>query len=113
MLFPSGVEFIGNGDATVDLLGEQAHIVARLPLLGALVNADVATASPYDYRANVQLDRFELARLAPFLGAVPAEILGFANGTITASGRLADERDRVAFVNITELDAGIGGVGRA
>ena len=44
------------------------------------------------------------------MGAIEAEILGFANGTITASGRLADARDRVAFVNITELDAGIGGV---
>ena len=103
-------EFVGAGDATVDLLGEQAHIVARLPSIGALVNADVATASPYDYRVNAQLDRFELARLAPFLGAIQAEILGFVNGTITASGRLADNKDRVAFVNITELDAGIGGV---
>ena len=91
-------------------LGDQARIVARLPSIGALVNADVATASPYDYRVNAQLDRFELARLSPFMGAIEAEILGFANGTITASGRLADDRDRVAFVNITELDAGIGGV---
>jgi outer membrane protein assembly factor BamA/autotransporter translocation and assembly factor TamB len=103
-------EFVGAGQATADLLGDQARIVARLPSIGALVNADLATATPYDYRVNAQLDRFELARLAPFLGAVEAEILGFANGTITASGRLADDRDRVAFVNITELDAGIGGV---
>ena len=44
------------------------------------------------------------------MGAIETEILGFANGTVTASGRLADSRDRVAFVNITELDAGIGGV---
>jgi hypothetical protein len=44
------------------------------------------------------------------MGAVETEILGFANGNITASGRLADDRDRVAFVNITELDAGIAGV---
>jgi len=103
-------EFVGVGDATADLLGDQAHIVARLPSIGALVNADVATAAPYDYRVNAQLDRFELNRLAPFMNAIPAEILGFANGTITASGRLADDKDRVAFVNITELDAGIGGV---
>jgi outer membrane protein insertion porin family len=103
-------EFVGAGDVTADLLGDHARIVTRLPSIGALVNADVATASPYDYRLNAQLDRFELARAAPFLGAIPAEILGFANGTITASGRLADDKDRVAFVNITELDAGIGGV---
>jgi len=102
--------FIGAGDATADLLGDQARIVARLPSVGARINADIATASPYDYRVNAQLDRFELARLSPFLGAIETEILGFANGTITASGRLADARDRVAFVNITELDAGIGGV---
>ena len=102
--------FIGAGEATADLLGDQARIAARLPSIGALINADIATASPYDYRVNAQLDRFELARLSPFLGAIEAEILGFANGTITASGRLADDRDRVAFVNITELDAGIGGV---
>ncbi len=102
--------FIGAGDATADLLGDQARIVARLPSLGALINADIATTSPYDYRATAQLDRFELARLSPFMGAIETEILGFANGTITASGRLADNRDRVAFVNITELDAGIGGV---
>ena len=44
------------------------------------------------------------------MGAIETEILGFANGTVTASGRLADARDRVAFVNITELDAGIAGV---
>jgi len=44
------------------------------------------------------------------MGAIEAEIIGFATGTVTASGRLADARDRVAFVNITELDAGIGGV---
>ena len=102
--------FIGSGEATADLLGDLAKVTARLPSIGAVVNADIATASPYDYRASAQLDRFELARLAPFLGAIDAEILGFANGTITASGRLADDRDRVAFVNITELDAGIGGV---
>ena len=102
--------FIGAGEATADLLGDQARIVARLPSIGALVNADIATASPYDYRVNAQLDRFELARLSPFMGAIETEILGFANGTITASGRLADSRDRVAFVNITELDAGIAGV---
>ena len=102
--------FIGAGDATVDLLGDQARIVARLPSMGALINADVATSSPYDYRATAQLDRFELARLSPFLGAIETEILGFVNGTLTASGRFADDRDRVAFVNITELDAGVGGV---
>lgn len=103
-------EFIGSGDATAELLGDHANIVARLPSIGAQINADIATASPYDYRASAQLDRFELARLAPFMDAIPAEILGFANGNITASGRLADANDRVAFVNITELDAGIGGV---
>ena len=84
--------FIGAGDATADFLGDQARVVARLPSIGALVNADIATASPYDYRVNAQLDRFELARLSPFMGAIETEILGFANGTITASGRLADER---------------------
>lgn len=103
-------EFIGAGDATADLLGDHAHIVAKLPSIGALVNGDIATASPYDYRVNAQLDRFELNKLAPFMNAIPAEILGFANGNITASGRLADDKDRVAFVNITELDAGVGGV---
>ena len=102
--------FIGAGDATADLLGDQARIVARLPSLGALINADIATKSPYDYRATAQLDRFELARLSPFMGAIETEILGFTTGTVTASGRLADNRDRVAFVNITELDAGIAGV---
>ncbi|HYE89079.1 MAG TPA: translocation/assembly module TamB domain-containing protein, partial [Vicinamibacterales bacterium] len=102
--------FIGAGSATADLLGDHARVVARLPMIGALINADVATASPYDYRLNAQLDRFELARLSPFLGAIPTEVIGFANGTITASGRLADDKDRVAFVNITELDAGVAGV---
>ncbi|MEO7158570.1 MAG: translocation/assembly module TamB domain-containing protein [Vicinamibacterales bacterium] len=102
--------FIGSGDAVVDLLGPQAHIVAKVPANGAMISADIATAAPYDYRATAQLDRFELTRLAPFMGAIEAEILGFVNGTVTASGRLADDRDRVAFVNITELDAGIAGV---
>ena len=101
---------IGAGVVTADFLGDQARVVARLPSIGALVNADVATASPYDYRLNAQLDRFELARAAPFIGAIETEILGFANGTITASGRLADDLDRIALVNITELDAGIAGV---
>jgi outer membrane protein assembly factor BamA/autotransporter translocation and assembly factor TamB len=102
--------FIGAGSATADLLGDSARIVARLPSIGALINADVATATPYDYRLNAQLDRFELTRLSPFMGAIEAEILGFANGTVTASGRLADDRDRIAFINITELDAGVGGI---
>ncbi len=101
---------IGAGEATADLDGNQARIVARLPAIGALVNADVATASPFDYRVKASLDRFELQKLSPFLGAIEAEIIGFATGTVTGSGRLADARDRVAFVNITELDAGIGGV---
>jgi outer membrane protein assembly factor BamA/autotransporter translocation and assembly factor TamB len=101
---------IGAGDLTADLMGDQARVVARLPSIGALVNADIATASPYDYRATAVLDRLELARLAPFIDAVEAEILGFANGIVTASGRLADARDRVAIINLTELDAGIGGV---
>jgi hypothetical protein len=56
-------DFIGNGDATADLQGDQARIVARLPTIGAMINADIATASPYDYRASATLDRFELARL--------------------------------------------------
>lgn len=102
--------FIGSGSATADLLGDHARVVARLPSIGALINADIATAAPYDYRLNAQLDRFELTRLSPFMGAIEAEILGFANGTVTASGRLADDRDRVAFINITELDAGVGGI---
>ncbi len=106
---PAGT-FIGAGDATAELLGEHARITARLPSIGAQINADVATSSPYDYRATAQLDRFELARLSPLIGAIETEILGFANGAITASGRLADDVDRVAFVNITELDAGIAGV---
>ena len=101
---------IGAGEMTADLMGDQARVVARLPSIGALVNADVATASPYDYRATAVLDRLELARLSPFVDAVDTEILGFASGTVTASGRLADARDRVAIVNLTELDAGIGGV---
>jgi len=101
---------IGAGDATADLDGNQARVVARLPQIGALINADVATAPPYDYRVKSTLDRFELQKLSPFIGAVEAEILGFATGTVTASGRLADDRDALAFVNITELDAGIGGV---
>jgi outer membrane protein insertion porin family len=101
---------IGAGDATAELDGDQARVVARLPAIGALINADIATASPYDYRLAAQLDRFELQKLSPFIGAIEAEIIGFATGTVTASGRLADNRDRVAFVNITELDAGIGGV---
>ena len=101
--------FIGNGDASAELLGDSAHVVARLPMIGALINADVATAAPHD-KLSAQLDRFELARLAPFVGAIDSEILGFANGTITASGRLDDARDRIAVVNMTELDAGLGGV---
>ncbi len=101
---------IGAGEATADLDGNQARVVARLPSIGALVNADIATASPFDYRLKASLDRFELQKLSPFLGAIEAEIVGFATGTVTGSGRLADARDRVAFVNITELDAGIGGV---
>lgn len=101
---------IGAGEMTADLMGDQARLVVRLPSIGALVNADVATASPYDYKATAVLDRLELARLAPLLDAVESEILGFASGTVTASGRLADARDRVAIVNLTALDAGIGGV---
>lgn len=101
---------IGAGDLTADLMGDQARVVARLPSVGALVTADIATASPYDYRATAGLDRLELARLSPFLDAVSSEILGFASGSVTASGRLADARDRLAIVNLTELDAGIGGV---
>lgn len=101
---------IGAGGMTADLNGDQARVVARLPAIGALVNADIATASPYDYRATAVLDRLELARLAPLLDAVEAEILGFASGSVTASGRLADARDRAALVNLAQLDAGIGGV---
>jgi len=102
--------FIGSGSATADLLGDQAKVVARLPMIGALINADIATATPYDYRLSAQLDRFELTRLSPFMGAIETEVLGFANGTVTASGRLADDRDQVASINIAELDAGVGGI---
>ena len=101
---------IGAGELTADLLGDQARVVARLPSIGALINADIATASPYDYKATALLDRLELARLSPLLGTIETEIIGFASGSITASGRLADARDRVAIVNLTELDAGISGV---
>lgn len=102
--------FVGAGAATADLLGDHAHIVTRLPQLGALVSVDISTSTPYDYRAAAQLDRFELTRLSPFMGAIATEVLGFANGTITASGRLTDDKDRLAVVNVTELDAGVGGV---
>ena len=102
--------FIGNGDVTVDLLGDHARIAARLPELGATVDAQVATASPYDYRATAVLDRFEIARLATLTNAIPGEILGFVSGNVTASGRLADDRDRVAVFDLQALDAGIGGI---
>ena len=87
---------IGAGEATVDLRGDVAKVSARLPDLGATISADVATAAPYDYRVAAQLDRFELQRLSPLVGAVETEILGFVNGTITASGHLANDLDRVA-----------------
>ena len=74
------------------------------------MNADVATASPYDYRATAVLDRFEIARLATLTNAIPGEILGFVSGNVTASGRLADDRDRVAVFDLQALDAGIGGI---
>ncbi len=101
---------IGAGEMTAELIGDRARIVARLPSIGALINADIATTSPYDYRATAVLDRLELARLSPPIDAVAAEILGFASGSVTASGRLADARDRVTLVDLTQLDAGIGGV---
>ena len=102
--------FIGNGDVTVDLLGDHARIAGRLPELGATVDAQIATASPYDYRASAVLDRFEIARLATLTNAIPGEILGFVSGNVTASGRLADDRDRVAVFDLQALDAGIGGI---
>ena len=101
---------IGAGDVTVDLLGDHARIAARLPELGATVQAQVATASPYDYRATAVLDRFEIARLATLTSAIPGEVLGFVSGNVTASGRLADDRDRVAVFDLQALDAGIGGI---
>ncbi len=42
--------------------------------------------------------------------AIPGEILGFVSGNVTASGRLADDRDRVAVFDLQALDAGIGGI---
>ena len=101
---------IGDGDVTVDLLGDHARIAGRLPELGATVDAQIATASPYDYRAAAVLDRFEIARLATLTNAIPGEVLGFVSGNVTASGRLADDRDRVAVFDLQALDAGIGGI---
>jgi hypothetical protein len=87
-------EFIGAGDATAEFLGDHANIVARLPSIGAQINADVATASPYDYRASAKLDRFELAKLAPFMGAIEAEILGLP--TATSPRRAGSPMRRIA-----------------
>src|SRR4029453_15049800 len=61
--------FTGAGDPPADFLGDQARISARLPSIGALVNADIATASPYDYRVNAELDGFALAPLVPLVRA--------------------------------------------
>lgn len=101
---------IDTGSLSVDFLGEQARFAAKLPSLGAVIDGDVATATPYDYRASAVLDRLEIAVLAPLVGAVEGEILGFVSGTVTTSGRLADDRDRVAVAELSEVDAGISGV---
>lgn len=101
---------IGAGELTVDLLGDYARIAARLPSLGANVDAQVATASPYDYKATAVLDRLEIARLATLTNAIPGEIFGFVSGNVTASGRLADDRNRVAVFDLQALDAAIGGI---
>ena len=101
---------IDAGELTVDLLGDQARVSARLPALGATLNGDIATASPYDYRATVVLDRLDLARLVPLTNAIEGQVLGFVSGNVTASGRLADARDRVAVFDLQTVDAGIGGV---
>ena len=81
--------------------------MARLPEIGALINADVSTASPYDYKVAAQLDRFELQKLSPFIGAIEAR------SSASPPGRSPHQdgwpmREIAAFVNITELDAGIG-----
>ena len=101
---------IGAGEATVDLLGDYARIAARLPSLGANVDAQVGTASPYDYKATAVLDRLEIARLATLTNAIPGEVFGFVSGNVTASGRLADDRNRVAVFDLQALDAAIGGI---
>ncbi len=101
---------IGAGDLTAELKGSEAIVAARLPSIGALVNATIATASPYEYRATAVLDRLELARLSPLAGVVDGEVIGFASGHLTASGRLADADGHVGVVNLTELDAAMGGV---
>jgi outer membrane protein assembly factor BamA/autotransporter translocation and assembly factor TamB len=101
---------IDAGDLSVDLLGEQARFVANLPSLGAVVKGDVGTATPYDYRATAVLDRLEIARVAPLVGAIDGEILGFVSGNVTTSGHLANDRDRVAVLDLQAIDAGISGV---
>ncbi|MEO8678764.1 MAG: translocation/assembly module TamB domain-containing protein [Vicinamibacterales bacterium] len=101
---------IDTGTLAVDFHGDGARFTVRLPSLGATVDGDVATATPYAYRASAVLDHLELARVAPLAGVVENEILGFMSGTVTASGRLADDRDRVAVLDLSAIDAAISGV---
>ena len=101
--------FIGNGDVTVDLLGDHARIAGRLPELGATVDAQVATASPYDYRASAVLDRFEIARMATLTNAIPGEVLGLSQAT--SRHRAGSPTIAIAWrCSISGIDAGIGGI---
>lgn len=98
------------GRVTIDLHGDVARLAAQLPSLGATVTGEVATASPYDYRATAVLDRLDVARLATLGHAVEGQVLGFASGEVTASGRLADADGRTATLDLQSVDVGIGGV---
>ena len=101
---------LGQGDITVDLLGDHARLQARMPSLGALVNGTLSTSEPYAYRGVAVLNKVNVAPLATLAGALAGEVTGTVSLSATASGTLRGDEAPVAFANIQAVDANVGGV---
>lgn len=101
---------VGEGTATAELTGDAALITARVPSLGALVNAKILTRAPYTYDATAVVNEVDLAALSPLAGAPAGSVVGHVSLSAAANGSLSDAAASSAFVNLQEVAAKINDV---
>jgi outer membrane protein assembly factor BamA/autotransporter translocation and assembly factor TamB len=103
-------DLVGDGTLDVTLAGSQARLTALVPALGALANATIRLQSPYEYHGVAALNRVDLARAAPLVGARTGEIDGQLSGSAAVSGALTGDTEPRVLANVQSVQATIAGV---
>lgn len=101
---------VGEGTATARFAGDTALVTARIPALGAFVDAKIIPRAPFTYDALAVLNKVDLASLARLAGAPQGSVTGSVSLSATASGALSDAVKSRVFVNLQDVMARVNDV---